>query len=127
VTWNGNTVERKPGWGLAVVSLGQCALIVVWLAPAFSGHLSLTGKAALGLLGVLGLGFVASFWLWAIHATRSPAPVKAGRLRFAFDRRSLEGEAERARFWVRVHLLCWLGIFLTIPTIAVALRRGLLG
>jgi hypothetical protein len=120
-----NTVERKPGWGLAVVSLAQFALIVVWLAPHFSG-LSLAGTAALGLIGLFGLGFVASFWLWTVHAARCPTPIKAGRLRFAFDRQSLEGEARKARFWVRVYLLCWLGVFLTIPSSAVALRRGLL-
>jgi hypothetical protein len=121
-----NTVERKPGWGLAVVSLAQCALIAVWLVPRFSGPLSIAGTGALVLVGVLGLGFVISFWLWAVYAARCPTPVKAGRMRFAFDRRSLDGEAQRARFWVRVHLLCWLGIFLTIPSIAIALRRGLL-
>jgi hypothetical protein len=121
-----STVERKPGWGLAVVSLGQAALIVFWLAPGFSGSLSLAAKAALGLLGVFGLGFVASFWLWSVHAARSPGPVKAGRLRFAFDQRSLEGDARSARFWVRVHLLCWIGVFLTVPSIAIALRWGLL-
>jgi hypothetical protein len=121
-----NTEERKPGWGLAIVSLAQCALFVLWLAPGFSGALSLAMKAALGLGGVFCLGFVASFWLWTVHAARCPIPVKAGRLRFAFDRRSLEGEARRARFWVRVYLLCWLGVFLTIPSVAVASRWGLL-
>jgi hypothetical protein len=121
-----NTAERKPGWGLAVVSLAQCALIAVWLAPGFSRPLSLAGKGALGLVGVFGVGFVASFWLWAVHAARCPTPVKAGRLRFAFDRRSLDDEARRAKFWVRVHLLCWLGVFLTIASIAIAFRRGLL-
>ncbi len=110
-----NTVERKPGWGLAVVSLAQCALIVVWLAPGLlGGRVSLVGKAALALVGLFGLGFVASFWLWAVHGARSPTAVKAGRLRFAFDRTSLEGEARKARFWVRVYLLCWLGVYLTV-------------
>jgi hypothetical protein len=122
----GHTAERKPGWGLAVVSLVQCALIGVWLGPRFSGPLSLAGKGALGLVGLFGLGFVASFWLWTVHAARCPTPLKAGRLRFAFDRRSLDGEARRARFWVRVHLLCWLGVFVTIASIAIAFRRGLL-